>query len=62
MIRRTVLASFALLVLGGATAPAWAGSTDDGTGKGEHVLCIAGGNRSTGSHDGICIWIPGVSE
>ena len=58
MIRRAALTATALILCGGLAAPAFAAVTDTASTATSHGVCVFGGNSNTGSHDGICVWIP----
>ena len=56
MIRRAALAAVALAVLGGIAAPAFA--ADSAATTANRVVCVLATNHSSGSDDGICVWVP----
>ena len=57
MIRRSLLAAVALVLLGGAGAQALAAAPTVAL-QGDHTLCVMAGNSRTGAQDGICVWVP----
>ena len=56
MIRRLVLATAALAVVGGLAGPALA-SVGDSSSDGRHEVCVMG-SSPTIAPEGICVWIP----
>jgi hypothetical protein len=57
MIRRSLLAAVALVLVGGAGAQALAAAPALDL-NGDHTLCLMAGNSHTGSQDGLCVWVP----
>ncbi len=53
MIRRTVLAATALLVLAGVADSALASTPQDNG----NAICVATRDASTGHHDGLCFYV-----
>jgi hypothetical protein len=58
MIRRSLLAATALVLLGGGGAQALAVGIDDAGDRGRHTLCVMGGNSGSATRDGVCVWVP----
>ena len=56
MIRRAVLAAFALTLAGAVATPALADVV--AAGNGGYGFCVLGTNHTNGTRDGICLYIP----